>query len=133
MLAGKEVFSLVSNEIHSGGSDVSLGSRHVRVDAEHGSVVVEGPREWPRPRARQPRRLLPRRGRKPVGRKEDLQKITAALSTRRVVEIVGPDGVGKSTVLRALAYELTDSGAEVVYLDAAGRDVEDVVLDLFEA
>lgn len=126
------MFSLVSNEVHSSGSDVLLGKRNIRVDAEYGSIILEDQDEWPRPHPREPRRLLPRQGQKLIDRKGDLRKIKTALSAGRAVEIVWPADVEKHCVAGVgLRVDRFWGGGGVPR--RRRRDVEDVVQDLFEA
>jgi energy-coupling factor transporter ATP-binding protein EcfA2 len=126
--------SLQSTTFRTGGSRVVLGELHLLVGGEHeATVVLDRKGEQPQQQRRYRPSLLPRRGRTPLGRERDLRAITAAITTGGPVQLYGPQGIGKSTLLRFLAHSFADSGQDVVYLDAGDRDVDDVLQDLFEA
>ena len=57
---------------------------------------------------------LPSRLNRIVGRDEDVLKISAQLTALRFVTIVGPGGVGKTTVAIAVGHQVTESFAGVV-------------------
>ncbi|MGL4963549.1 MAG: ATP-binding protein [Inquilinus sp.] len=55
--------------------------------------------------------FLPARLARMVGREEEIQALAAQLTAARFVTIVGPGGVGKTTVAAAVAHELLESFA----------------------
>jgi predicted ATPase/DNA-binding winged helix-turn-helix (wHTH) protein len=61
---------------------------------------------------------LPARLARMIGRDDVVQTIAEALSTHRFVSIVGPGGIGKTTVVTAAAHELlTAFSGQVVFVD----------------
>lgn len=65
-----------------------------------------------------PHANLPSRLSRIVGRDSDILKLSAELSTSRLVTIVGTGGVGKTTVAIAVAHQLTDAFAgSVLFVD----------------
>lgn len=88
----------------------------------------------PPPRRREtiglpPQRSLPR----PAGRSRELELITRAVDSRVQVIVTGPPGSGKSTVVREAAVRVHAQGHPVVFLDAAGQRLGDVLQQVFEA
>ncbi|MBL3666823.1 ATP-binding protein [Streptomyces sp. M2CJ-2] len=125
------------NQVTIGGdatAPVIAGNHIAYIGAQHGStvnVLVEG--ERPRPRRRERVELPPRRQSAPVGRAADLASIEAALQNGRTVQLWGPAGVGKSALLRHAARTLGAGPNGKLFLDAAGREPEDLAQDIFEA
>jgi hypothetical protein len=76
--------------------------------------------------------LLPRRP-APAEPVAESVLIDQAVADGVPVVVTGPPGVGKSTELRSAAWRWHDEGAPVVFLDAAGQDVGDVLQQVFEA
>jgi predicted ATPase/DNA-binding winged helix-turn-helix (wHTH) protein len=65
-----------------------------------------------------PHANLPNRLGRMVGRDDDVLKLSAQLTASRFVTIVGPGGVGKTTVAIAVAHHLTDAFAgSVLFVD----------------
>lgn len=61
---------------------------------------------------------LPHRLSRILGRDDDVQKLATRLGASRLVTIVGPGGVGKTTVAVAVAHQLTDTFAgSVLFVD----------------
>lgn len=61
---------------------------------------------------------LPSRASSVVGRDDDIQKLMGDLGTSRLVTIVGPGGVGKTTVAIAVAHHLRDAfDGSVLFVD----------------
>jgi hypothetical protein len=88
----------------------------------------------PLPRRREPIGLLPeRRQSRLVGRSKELDLITRAVADRVQVIVTGPPGSGKSTVVREAALRVNAEGHQVVFLDAAGQRLGDVLQQVFEA
>ncbi|MFF2810453.1 ATP-binding protein [Streptomyces sp. NPDC058000] len=110
------------------------GNHNVVVDAQHGSTVtllVE--QERPRPVRRDRVALLPRRQHDLVGRDADVAALAGAVRTGGPVQLFGPPGVGKSTLLRHAARHLAPGPDGVLFLTAAHREVGDLAQELFEA
>src|SRR5262249_9503956 len=76
---------------------------------------------------------LPRRGREPLGRDTELAALADAVAAGGPVQVWGPEGVGKSALLRHAVRRLEAGQDGVVFLSASGRDSDDVAQDLFEA
>ncbi|HEX4701204.1 MAG TPA: hypothetical protein VH352_03670 [Pseudonocardiaceae bacterium] len=100
--------------------------------AEQSVVTVLAPADRPQPRRRDTIGLPPRRGTTPIGRDTDLAVLLDAITTDRLLQVYGPPGTGKSTLIRHAAASMADTSTGVVFLSAAGRDVEDVLQDVFE-
>jgi predicted ATPase/DNA-binding winged helix-turn-helix (wHTH) protein len=61
---------------------------------------------------------LPQRLSRMIGRDDDVAKLSAQLSASRLVTIVGPGGVGKTTVAIAVAHQVADAFAgSVLFAD----------------
>jgi len=113
---------------------VIAGHHNVVVDAHHGSTVtllMEGRR--PRPVRRDRVALLPGRRRPPLGRERELAALADALAAGGPVQLWGPAGVGKSTLLRHAARTLPPGPDGVLYLSAAHRETGDLAQEIFEA
>ncbi|MFJ3725301.1 AAA family ATPase [Streptomyces sp. NPDC090045] len=113
---------------------VIAGNHNVVVDAQHGSTVtllVE--REQPRPVRRDRVELLPRRQHAPLGREAELAALAAALRDGGPVQLWGPPGVGKSSILRYAARTLEPGPDGVVFLSGSHREPGDLAQDVFEA
>ncbi|GAB2553503.1 P-loop NTPase family protein [Nocardia heshunensis] len=113
---------------------VVAGDYNVVIDAQHGSsVTLVMERERPRVVRRECVALLPRRQREPVGRAPVLAALTTAVQAGNSVQLWGPAGFGKSTVLRYAAgcFEQGPDGA--VFVSAASREVGDLTQEIFEA
>jgi hypothetical protein len=78
-------------------------------------------------RRRRPLAPAPRAFEDRVDRDEAVAELAAAIARGESVNLHGDDGVGKSYVLRAVA-----AAADVVWIDGAGRDVNDVLQGVFE-
>jgi len=53
-----------------------------------------------------------------VGREDSVQRVTEALSAHRFVTIVGPGGIGKTTVATAAAHALSPAfDAQIAFVD----------------
>lgn len=62
------------------------------------------------------------------GRSSDLDRLVTRLTDHRLVTVVGPGGVGKSTLARAALRHVSDSGHEVHVVELAAIDADDAVL-----
>ncbi|MBM7774083.1 energy-coupling factor transporter ATP-binding protein EcfA2 [Actinokineospora baliensis] len=113
---------------------VVAGNYNVLVDARHGSsVTVEVERERPDPVRRERISVLPRRGRVPIGRGQDVDRLAAAIADGGLVRLSGPAGIGKSTLLRHVARTVECDPDGVVFVSAAHRQVGDLAQEIFEA
>ncbi|MDJ0379334.1 ATP-binding protein [Streptomyces sp. G-G2] len=130
--AGPRAGHRISVEGNAGA--VIVGDHNMVVDAQHGSTVtVVMERERPRPVRRERVELLPRRVPEPVGRSSESAALADAVRAGGLVQLWGPPGVGKSTLLRHAARQLEPGPAGVVFLTAAYREVADLAQELFEA
>ncbi|MCP2297411.1 hypothetical protein APR11_003846 [Nocardia amikacinitolerans] len=125
------------HRVSIGGSvagQVVVGEHNVVINA-HGSQVFV--RDGPPPAVRRRSRpvglpIPPPRG-DMIGRLRELHGVATSLDRSVPVEISGPPGVGKTTLLRRFAADRARGGHPVVYLSAAGLAVEDLLQSLFEA
>ncbi|RJO70832.1 ATP-binding protein [Nocardia panacis] len=100
----------------------------------HGSWVNVLPKnERPQPVRRARIEQLPRPQREPLGRAELLATLAEATRFGYPVQLYGPPGIGKSTVLRYAALTLEPGPDGVVFLNAGGRDIGDLAQEIFEA
>lgn len=117
---------------------VAVGNNivQVRIDALHGDLVQMAPPDAaPVVRARpRPLRLLPRRPGLFLDRQETMAQVVRSLAAGQVLGVHGPDGVGKSTLLREAAHRrVREETAGVVHLSAMGDGLEDLRQSLFDA
>jgi hypothetical protein len=114
---------------------IAVGHHINQVGSVHGDYVavnVTGRPPAPTPRVRP----VDRRGRDfpdLLGRSEVLRAVRGAARAGRPVELFAPPGMGKSALLRHLAFRLPAPGDGVVWLSAAGRPYEDLLEELFDA
>ena len=110
------------------GGRLLVGGHAVVIGGEHGSTVdMAG--EPPRPR----RRVRSAPHEDLLGRDEDLRAVALAAGPGEPTQVYGPPGVGKSALLHQLARQFAADGQEVVYLYGTGREIDDVLQDMFEA
>lgn len=109
-----------------------VGDRHVIVSTEQG-LSVSAAKALPSPARRLVLPPLPPLGDEPIGREEERAALGLMIAPGEPVQIRGPDGIGKSTLLRRLAHDVADRGEPVVHIRGAGRELDDVLQDLFEA
>ncbi|MFB7763818.1 AAA family ATPase [Streptomyces xiamenensis] len=112
---------------------VIAGHHNVVIDAHGSTVNLLQPQERPKPVRRESVALLPRRQRDPVGREADLEELGATLRRHGLVQLWGPPGVGKSTLLRHAARRLDAGPDGVLFLNGAHRESEDLAQEIFEA
>ncbi|MFJ9181731.1 ATP-binding protein [Streptomyces anulatus] len=112
---------------------VIAGNHNVVIDAHGSTVNLLPPQERPRPVRRERVALVPRRQPEPVGREADLEELEGALRGHGVVQLWGPPGVGKSTLLRHAARSLEPGPDGVLFLNGAHREPEDLAQEIFEA
>ncbi len=86
-----------------------------------------------RPRVRPKERADPSRADMPLDLKADLAELARWAEAGRPVQLVGRRGSGRTTLLTHLTARCVERGTDVVFLDAAGADADDVVQDLFRA
>ncbi|MEU5877054.1 hypothetical protein [Spirillospora sp. NPDC047279] len=101
-----------------------------------GSTSVEkrsgrAPRIRPRSRPESP--AIPPGDRDPLGRDAELARLRRWVEAGKPVQLVGRRSAGKTTLLALLAAGLRERGTDVVYVPAAGKGVDDVLQELFEA
>ncbi|MFJ8719396.1 hypothetical protein ACIRD9_40525 [Streptomyces violaceus] len=120
----------VSGDVHG---QVVVGDHNIVVSAERSVVTILSPGQRPACRRRDEVELLPRRMYKAVGREDELAAITEEMTAGGPVQVHGPSGMGKSTLLRMAAHALSGRWDGVVFVDAASRDIGDVFQDVFEA
>jgi hypothetical protein len=122
-------------EVHgSVGGNLVVGDHNLIVNAQTGSsVTVVQEADRPKPVRRPSVRLLPRRPSEFVGRAAELGAIAGSVVAQSTIQVYGPSGVGKSTLLRQSAYSLAGETSGVAYLTAAGRDGDDLLQEIFEA
>ena len=119
--------------------DVSIGNYTLRIGTLNGGVVNLAPPQQHQqaPQARPtPVRLLPRKSPGLLDRKQETSIVTSALLSASPAEFHGPPGIGKTKLLRHLAYQQFASVCPdgVVCLSAVRRKpLEDTLLDLFDA
>jgi len=113
---------------------VVAGDHNLVIDARHGSsVTVRMERERPAPVRRERISVLPRRTREPLGREAEATELAAAIATGGPVQLCGPAGIGKSTLLRRVARTVKCGPDGVVFVSAAHRQVADLAQEIFEA
>lgn len=120
----------ISGDVHG---QVVVGDHNIVVSAEQSVVTILTPAQRPECRRRDDPQLLPRRHRTAVGREEELAAIEAGMDAGGPMQVYGPSGTGKSTLLRMAAHRLSGRRDGVVFVDAASRETGDVLQDVFEA
>ncbi|WP_052851486.1 ATP-binding protein [Streptomyces avicenniae] len=124
------------HRVHIGGNaarTVIAGNHNVVIDAHGSTVNLVTPEARPRPVRRERVALTPRRQREPIGRETDLEELADALRGHGLVQVWGPPGVGKSTLLRHAAHTFAPGPDGVLFLDGAHREAEDLAQEIFEA
>jgi hypothetical protein len=116
---------------------VAVGNQNVQIHADHGAVVfMTPPGTLPAPRLRSlPILQRPRPVRGLVDRQADISSALAAIGTSLPVGFYGAPGIGKSILLRHLAYAI-EGGAlpdGVIHLSARQQPAEDLLQSLFDA
>src|SRR5215831_5698017 len=95
-----------------------VGGQQVAVGDERGSTISAAS-EPSQPRLRDRLPDLPPSGQPPLGREAELADLALMIAPGEPVQIYGPDGVGKTTLLHQLAHDLAAAGEQVIYLDGA--------------
>lgn len=121
-------------EVHgSVGGNLVVGDHNLIVNAAQGSsVTVLQEAERPKPVRRSSVRVLPRRPAGVLGRDAERGTIAAAVVAQSTLQVFGPPGIGKSTLLRQAAYDVADEADGVIFLTAGGRSHLDVPQEIFE-
>ncbi|MCL4302259.1 MAG: choice-of-anchor D domain-containing protein [Anaerolineae bacterium] len=123
--------------IQENSGQIAIGQYVVQIGSIHGGVVnVAMPEEqvhW-QPRL-VPVLLRPRRFSGLLDRQRETGAATAAVHTAQPVEFYGPPGLGKTSLLRHLAYNLPLSSCTdgIVYLSVQQQPLADLLQFLFEA
>lgn len=112
---------------------VVAGDFNIVVNARDGSTVNVGRAERPAPVRRNRISVVPRRMREPLGREADAARLAAAIAAGGLVQLCGPDGIGKSTLLRHLARTAENGPDGVVFVNATHKQVTDLAQEVFEA
>ena len=114
---------------------IAVGHHINQVGSVHGDYIVvnaAGNSPAPTPRARP----IDRRGRDfpdLLGRGEEIRAVRWAARAGQPVELIAPPGMGKSVLLRHLAFRLPTLPDGVVWLSAANRPYDDLLEKLFDA
>ncbi len=124
----------ISGEISG---QVAVGTSILQIGSIHGGVVnIAPPQAQPTPgRVPPPVFLRPRAVRNLLGRREEVEAALVTLQSSEPLEFHGEQGLGKTTLLRYLAYhsppDLFPDG--IVYISARRQPAEDVLQFLFDA
>ena len=123
--------------ISENSGQIAVGKYVVQIGSIHGGVVnIAMPDEQPHWQPRlAPVLLRPRRFTGLLDRKVETSAATAAVHAAQPVEFYGSAGLGKTSLLRHLAYDLPNTSCAdgVVYLSAHQQPVADLLQFLFEA
>ncbi|MQY19496.1 hypothetical protein NRB20_25860 [Nocardia sp. RB20] len=112
---------------------IVAGHNNVVISATGSSVNVLMPKEEPAPVRLERIELLPAQQPEPLGRASELATLSAALRNGGAVQLCGPFGVGKSTLLRYAARTFAGGPDGTIFVSAAGGEVSDVAQQIFEA
>ncbi len=126
--------ALISGEVKG---QVAIGSNILQIGSVHGGVVniaMPGTITPPRPRPK-PVFLRPRPFPGLLDRRDETGRVAAALRSAQPIEIDGEPGLGKTSLLRYLAYYAFDTKYPdgIVHLSLRGQSLADVLQALFEA
>ncbi len=105
----------------------------MEITAHSGSSVTVHAGLLPDPVKRLPISQLPRSGADPlIGREPDVSALRAAIEARKLVQVWGAAGVGKSALLRHLARTLPGGPEGTAYIEAGGRTTDDIAQAIFD-
>ena len=126
--------AILSGEIKG---QVAIGSNILQIGSVHGGVVniaMPGTITPPTPRPR-PVFLRPRSFPGLLDRHEETDRVAAALRSAEPIELCGESGLGKTSLLRYLAYYAFDTRYPdgIVHLSLRRQSASDVLQSLFEA
>lgn len=116
---------------------VTVGSNIVQLGSVHGGVVNFNSAEPPAPKLRPlPISLRPRPFPHLIGREAEVATVLNDLKTFEPTEICGPEGIGKTSLLRYLSHRpeaslLFPDG--IVYLSARAKPMADILQALYDA
>ncbi|PSL53257.1 hypothetical protein B0I31_10947 [Saccharothrix carnea] len=114
-------------------SSVVAGHHNLVIDARYGAVNVEFEKERPQPVRRALISVLPRPSRAPVGRDTEAAALAADIAAGGLIQLCGPGGIGKSTLLRHLARTLQGGPDGTVFVSRAHHQAGDLAQEIFEA
>jgi hypothetical protein len=113
------------------GGQIVVGPHVLRIDSVHGGIVdVAATRQQPQPKARPvPIELRPRPFPAILDRNEESAAAIRALESLQSVELFGEAGIGKTVVLRHLAYTINSKLFQdgVIYREIRGVPPDDVL------
>lgn len=116
------------------GAQIAMGTRIIQVQAAAGAVVTVAPEPAPPPMRRPaPARELPRAFAGLLDRAAEKQAANEAVASGSPMEFHGVVGVGKSTLLRTLAYEPAALPDGIVFGSTRGQAASDILQMLFDA
>jgi ABC-type dipeptide/oligopeptide/nickel transport system ATPase subunit len=129
--------AIPSINIQENRGQIAIGEKILQIDVSHGGKVnfirpEQKPRVQPRPT---PIRLRPRFFPNLLDRKEEIKVATTTLQSGQVVEFCGESGLGKTSLLCHLIYQLPAAAYPdgVIFLSAQHQFVADLLQSLFDA
>lgn len=126
----------VAVNIHENSGQIAIGNYVVQIGSVHGGVVnIAMPEQQPQLRPRPtPVLLRPRRFPDLLDRKDEFSLTITALQAAQPMEFYGQAGLGKTSLLRHLAYGLpvTSFPDGVIYLPARQQPLADLLQSIFE-
>ncbi|MFF7474808.1 ATP-binding protein [Streptomyces sp. NPDC008092] len=112
---------------------IAVGHHVIQVAGSYSTVTVVQSDQLPTPVPREDVTLLPRPALGLVGREDETADVVRMVDRGSPVQLHGAAGIGKSTLLRRVAHRMAEDGQRVVFLSATGRELGDVLQDIFEA
>ncbi|MEJ2706931.1 MAG: NB-ARC domain-containing protein [Anaerolineales bacterium] len=129
--------SVSDNQQSNVHNQVTVGEKRIQIGSRHGSLVhFSHAGEKPcLQRKASPSRILPQNFTGLLGRRSEVERALAALSTAHSVEFYGPGGVGKTSLLRHLTHHpLAQNFPDgLLYLNAGNQLPGDLLQSIFEA
>ncbi|MCR3752519.1 ATP-binding protein [Lentzea californiensis] len=114
-------------------SSVVAGHHNLVIDARNGSVSLQVEKERPQPVRRKFVSMLPRSSKPPFGRDAEAAALAADIAAGGVIQLCGPGGIGKSTLLRHLARTVQSGPDGTVFVSRAHHQAGDLAQEIFEA